>query len=109
MRTTLLSLILLAPLTANALDTPVDEFLRSSYGLCDARIEVSQQTFNLFDQGAFMAIESRISRHDDYAKVMSKAKSVASKSQPARQQYLLSQFSDCIEERTKVAINYLRK
>lgn len=109
MRTTLLSLLLLTPLAAHAIDTPADEFLRSTYGLCDARIEVSQQTFNLFDSGEFLAIESRISRHDDYAKVMSKAKSVASKSQSARQQYLLSQFSDCIEERTKVAINYLRK
>ncbi|WP_235199953.1 hypothetical protein [Pseudomonas monteilii] len=109
MRTTLLSLLLLTPLAAHALETPVDEFLRSSYGLCDARIEVSQQTFNLFDQGEFLAIERRISQHDDYAKVMRKAKSVASKSQSSRQQYLLSQFSDCINERTKVAINYLKK
>lgn len=109
MRRPLLFLLLICPLAANALDTPVDEFLRSSYGFCDARIEVSQQTFNLFDLGEFLAIERRISQHDDYAKVMSKAKSVASKSQPARQQYLLTQFSDCINERTKVAINYLKK
>lgn len=108
MRYTLLSLALLAPL-AQAVETPVDDFLRSSVGLCDARIEASQHTFNLHDLGEFMAIERRISERDEYAKLMSKARNQASKSYSSRQQYLLTQFSDCITERTKVSINIVRK
>lgn len=108
MRYTLLSLLLLAPF-AQAVETPVDAFLRSSVGLCDAQIEASQNTFDLYDAGEFMAIERRISERDDYAKLMQKARNQAPKSFKSRQEYLLNQFSDCLKERTKVAINILRK
>jgi len=108
MRYTFLAFALLSS-AAQAVETPVDDFVRSSVGLCDARIEASQHTFNLFDRGLFLAIEQRISEHDEYAKLMGKARNVAGKSYSARNQYLLEQFSDCVEERTKVAINIIRK
>jgi len=108
MRYTLLAFALLSS-AAMAVETPVDGFIKSSVNLCNARLEASQNTFNLYDRGYFVAIESRIAEHDEYGKLMSNARNAAGKSYSARQQYLLEQFSDCIRDRTKVAVNILRK
>lgn len=108
MRYTLLAFAFIS-VSAMAVETPVDGFITSSVNLCNARVESSQNTFNLYDKGYFVAIESRISEHDEYGKLMSKARNVAGKSYSARQQYLLEQFSDCVRDRTKVAVSILRK
>lgn len=108
MRFALLSFVLLSS-PAFAVETFVDSFISSSVGYCDARVEASQNTFDLYDAGEFMAIERRISLRDDYAKLMIKARNQASKNQKTRQLYLLKQFSECVDERTKLVINILRK
>lgn len=109
MKTLLLPLLLALPLAAQALETSVDPYIQSNVSFCDARLEVAQLTFNLYDRGEFLAIQQRIARHDEFADEMRKADKVTSKSYKYRQEYLLNAFNECIDERTQKFVKIVKK
>lgn len=78
MRTTLLSIALLATFSANAMENPVDDLITSTVNLSEARIDVSKYTFKLYDRDMRSEISKRVDS-SNYGKLVRKAKIVASK------------------------------